>query len=307
MEVLTDSQDRQADWIFTEVRAPRDALLDSVVAITTSAFAAGDLLPGLPAADGALDTGNAILSDLRSGVRLWLARSHDGETLGCVRAIPRPNETWQIRRLVVSIEAQGHGIARGLVRGLERAAMADGIRRLVVWALVERGIPPFYSRLGYRTTGHFGSPDKPLSEAIMEVRLAGPRPVLAYPWETEPLLPGRGVAVCWFGSGRQTVAVTTDLAPDPGDVVRGCRQLAAQRFGLSEFLGCDCWVGCRPEDSHRLAEVLASRADAGAAPVLLFRRPATAVREFTMPRALEPMLLAFCRTPLPPELRGHQA
>jgi hypothetical protein len=133
-----------------------------------------------------------------------------------VRAIPRSDRLWQIRRLAVRADAQGFGLGRRLVRGLEHAARAEAVGALVVWALVERGIAPFYSLLGYRTTGHFGSEDKPLSEAVMELDLAAPAQALEYPWGTEPagVGPDSGMAVSWFAAGEDTVAVLGALEPD---------------------------------------------------------------------------------------------
>ena len=296
---------RQGRLRVAEAVSPDPAHLADLVPIIRTSFAAGDLLPGLPAADGASDTVESILADLEGGVRLWVAHA-DGYPVGCVRAIPRSDSIWQIRRLAVSIPAQELGIGRMLVRELEAAARAEGMSRLVVWALVERGIAPFYARLGYRTTGHFGSPDKLLSEAIMEVDLDGPRPLLSYPWGSEPRTIFPGMLISWFAGENRTVAVVGDLAGDVRAVIAEQSELACRLAGTVRFVGGDGWSDCSPAGKAALHAQMARRADAAEGPALLFRRTCTAVVEFTMPRAVEPRLLALWRMPLPPELRCVQ-
>lgn len=288
-----------------EAVSPRPAQLAELVPIIRTSFAAGDLLPGLPAADGTSDTVESILADLGDGVRLWVAYA-DGCPVGCVRAIPRPDGIWQIRRLAVSIPAQGRGIGRMLVRELEASARTEGMSKLVVWALVERGIASFYARLGYRTTGHFGSPDKLLSEAIMEVDLDGPRPLLSYPWGSEPRTSSPGMLISWFAGQKRTVAVVGDLTGDVRAVIAGQNELACRLAGSVRFVGGDGWSDCSPAEKAALRAQLARRADATEGPAFLFWRTCTAVVEFTMPRAVEPRLLALWRIPLPPELRWAQ-
>jgi GNAT superfamily N-acetyltransferase len=287
----------------TEVRAPDQVLLAELASITRESFAGGDMLPGLPAADGASDSAGSIQDELESGIRMWMVHTGDERPVGCVRAIPRSDRLWQIRRLAVRADAQGFGLGRRLVRGLEHAARAEAVGALVVWALVERGIAPFYSLLGYRTTGHFGSEDKPLSEAVMELDLAAPAPALEYPWGTEPagVGPDSGMAVSWFAAGEDTVAVLGALEPDNRSVVTEHHREAARlvgAVGAARFIGGDGWAGCGQEEADALRAELASRADHRDGAALLFRRHFLTVREFTMPRSVHPKLLALWRMPV---------
>lgn len=293
-----DTGRRPTRWRMSEVWAPDRALLDELATITRDSFGVGDMLPGLPAADGASDTAASIHEELDGGIRMWMVHTGDGRPVGCVRAIPRGDRLWQIRRLAVRVDAQGLGLGRRLIRGLERAARAEGVGALVVWVLVERGIAPFYSRLGYHTTGHFGSPDKPLSEAIMELDLATAGTTLEYPWGTEPHAPDSGLAVSWFASARETVAVLGTLEADARSVVAAHHREAARLIDAARFVGGDGWSGCDGEQAGALRAELASRADHRDGPALLFRRHFLDVREFTMPRSLEPELLALWRMPL---------
>ncbi len=289
---------RPTRWRISEVWAPERALLDELASLTRDSFAGGDMLPGLPAADGASDTAAAIRDELDGSIRMWMVHAGDGRPAGCVRAIPRGDQLWQIRRLAVRVDAQGLGLGRRLIRGLERAARAEGVGVLVVRAMVERGIAPFYSLLGYRTTGHFGSPDEPLSEAVMQLDLATAGTVLEYPWGTEPAGPDSGMAVSWFASGRDTVAVLGTLEADTRSLVAGHRRAAAQLGDAARFIGGDGWPGCDREQAGALRAELASRANYRDGPVLLMRRHFLDVREFTMPRSVEPRLLALWRMPL---------
>jgi GNAT superfamily N-acetyltransferase len=299
---MSRETDPRPRWRMTEVRAPDRALLADLASLTRDSFAGGDMLPGLPAADGASDSAGSIQDELDRGIRMWMVHTGDARPVGCVRAIPRSDRLWQIRRLAVRADAQGFGLGRRLVRGLEHAARAEAVGALVVWALVERGIAPFYSLLGYRTTGHFGSEDKPLSEAIMELDLAAAAPALEYPWGTEPAGPGSscdsGMAVSWFAAGEDTVAVLGALEPDNRSVVTEHHREAARLIGAARFIGGDGWAGCGREDADALRAELASRADSREGAALLFRRHFLAVREFTMPRSVHPELLALWRMPV---------
>jgi predicted N-acetyltransferase YhbS len=284
-------------WRVDEVAGTDRALLAALAAITRDAFVVGDLYPGLPAADGASDTAESLIADISAGIRLWLAKAGDGTIVGCVRAIPRSGSIWQIRRLAVVPGLQGRGVARRLVTALESAARAEGVTKVVVWALVERGIPPLYSHFGYRTTGHFASPDKPLSEAIMEVRLGAPRAALRYPWGTEPWLAGDGAIVSWFSFSAGTAAVLGSLRSDARAVVRAHAEQARERVGPVTFIGGDGWLdgGARAPDV--LCEQLSPQADSASGPVLTFARACDQVKEFTIPRQREPRLLALWRVP----------
>lgn len=285
----------------TEVRTPDQVLLADLASLTRESFAGGDMLPGLPAADGASDSAGSIQDELERGIRIWMVHTGDERPVGCVRAIPRGDRLWQIRRLAVRADAQGFGLGRRLVRGLEHAARAEAVGALVVWALVERGIAPFYSLLGYRTAGHFGSEDKPLSEAIMELDLAAPAPALEYPWGTEPAGPDSGMAVSWFAAGEDTVAVLGALEPDNRSVVTQHHREAARLVGpdsTARFLGGDGWAGCGQEEADTLRAEIAARADHRDGAALLFRRHFLTVREFTMPRSVHPELLALWRMPV---------
>lgn len=291
---------RAAGWRTEEVAGADGVLLAELAAITRDAFVRGDLYPGLPAADGASDTAESLTADVSAGIRLWLARAGDGAIVGCVRAIPRSGSIWQIRRLAVLPSTQGRGVARSLIVALESAARAEGVVQVVVWALVERGIPPLYSRFGYRTTGHFASPDKPLSEAIMEVRLGGSRTALDYPWGTEPWLAGNGAVVSWFAFAGGTAAVLGTLRSDAQAVVRAHAAKAAEQVGPQlRFIGGDGWLDGGAQAASLLREQLAPLADDASGPVLTFARPCDQVTEFTIPRHREPRLLALWRVPSP--------
>jgi len=287
-----------------EVRRPGRALTDELARMTAAAFATGDAFAGLPAADGASETAASLLADLDEGVRLWVVRDAQGSPAGCVRAAQLSSSRWEVRRLAVGVGRQQEGFGRELMQGLEHTARVAGVRTLVACALVERGVPPFYSSLGYRTVDHVPSPGKPLSEAVMEKELSNRDSFLRYPWESESAALAEGVIVSWFGSARCTIAVIGRLVGPPRAVVRAHHDLAAHLGGQVRFLGADGWLGCTVADASGLHSDLVDRADSAHGAVQIFRRPCTAVTEFIMPRTVDPRLLALWRLPLRPWCTG---
>lgn len=253
----------------TAVDSLSDELAGTISRITSAAYAAGDLVPGLPTADGVFSTPELIRADLAAGLRLWVATA-DGEVVGAVRAAV--GETWEVRRLAVAPRVRRAGAGRALLRTLERAARAEGARGVVLDAVVERGNPAFYTRVGYRTVRHFAAADKPLSEVRMLRDLADSLP---YPEAGDV---AEGVVVTWWDTGSGTAASVTLGTP-------------SHRAGL---LGVDLWPGAGPEELVAVREHLAARAGSRD---LRFDRPAREIPAFAMPRAAHPELLAWWRLP----------
>jgi predicted N-acetyltransferase YhbS len=283
--------------IVEEIRLGTTRSLDDLVALICTAFARGDMLPGLPPADGASDSVPAVVADLHAGVRLWAAYTAGGDPLGCVRVVPVDRDTWQLRRLAVSTDRQRGGVGRLLIDGVAHAARVEGIPRLLVWAVVERGVPPYYSALGWLTRGHEPNPDKPLSEAVMDWRPDQPKTPLAYPWGSERA-GFSGVLVSWFTGRSGTIAVLGSATGDAEAQVRSVHQGLIQRYGEMRFVGGDGWRNAGPGELAVIADRLGATADVVDGPVLLFSAPCEQVPAFTTPRRIEPDLLALWRVPL---------
>ncbi|GAA3463936.1 GNAT family N-acetyltransferase [Saccharothrix longispora] len=191
----------------TITRSPSvtDDLVRDVAALTRAAYAAGDLVPGLPVADGAREVEADVRADLDAGHLLWTA-TVAGRPAGSVRALPGAR-AWSVRRLAVSPDHRHLGLGRLLLRAVEAAAAEAGAARVTLDAVVERGNPAFYARAGYLTTRHFAAPDKPLSEVTMERALDEPPPPPEHPDPTDLATSPPGVVRSWWSVGGHAVRV----------------------------------------------------------------------------------------------------
>ncbi|MEV4603161.1 GNAT family N-acetyltransferase [Amycolatopsis sp. NPDC049253] len=255
------------------------AFAEEIAATTRVAYAAGDAVPGLPVADGARETGAAVLADLAAGTRLWVA-TVDGRCAGSVRAATAP-DVWEVRRLAVAPWTRGTGLARALVAALESGAARAGAA-VELNAVVERGTPAFYGKTGYRTLYHFGAADKPLSE----VRMRRDPALAPRPW-TDPLAGDAsevtaGVVVTWWSFGG-----TTTCRVSHGTVAGAAAHSPAAG---ARFLGADHWPGATAEDLEAVRETHGG-AIAG------HDRPAALVPAYALPRSVHKGLLAWWRAP----------
>jgi predicted N-acetyltransferase YhbS len=258
------------------------ARAEAVSEIIRESYSAGDLVPGLPPADGCRADVAELFGDLAAGQVLWVAES-GGRVVGTVRAIRDPTHGWEVRRLAVASWARQGGIARALLRGLEAEARSHGATRVALDAVVERGNPAFYARLGYRTERHFPAADKLLSEVRMwrDPREA-PVPVRHDVPSAEP-----GLLVEWLATPIGTVCRPELTARRRGGPVGYDRQ----------SLGVDFWAGAgRPELSTAWT-ALARRANRAGPGGLYFRCPANEIAAFGQPRQVHGDLLAWWRSP----------
>ncbi len=272
-------------------------LAGQVAAVTRASFVGSDPLPGLPPPDGAVEPADAVIADLEAGAGLWIARDADGELVGSIRAMPKGPHAWEVRRLGVSPQALGTGLARRLIRAMESDVAAAGADRVVLDAVVERGNPPVYARLGYRTVRYLPNPDKPLSEVTMERPLADPPERVGHPHPTGTLAEGTAL-VDWFTTGDGTAAavLTTHRGPDE---FAGLPDRRA-RAGGALHIGTDAWVdGSEVRDGWR--EMLATHADTVErdsvhGDLLIFGRAPAVIAPCLMPRTLADDVLALCRS-----------
>ncbi|MFE5810333.1 GNAT family N-acetyltransferase [Streptomyces sp. NPDC056491] len=280
-------------------------LAERIAEVTRASFADADPLPGLPRPDGAFENAEDVRADLAGGAGLWIARNADGRLVGSIRAIPKGPTTWGVGRLGVSPEALGTGLARRLVRALETdvAATADA-DRVVLNAVVERGNPPVYARLGYRTVRYLPNPDKPLSEVTMERLLDGPPEPAAHPYPTGTLPTGTAL-VDWFATGDGRVAAVLTTHRDRAvDEFAGLADRAMRAGGTTLHLGTDAWVtstGVDRSAADRWRELLSGHADSvDVDPVrgdlLTFGRTPAEIAPYLMPRTLVEPALALCRS-----------
>ena len=264
----------------TELTGCDDALAAQLAAVTAAAFRYGDLAARLPVADGAGETASSVRADLDRGRRMWLARI-DGVLAGTVRASAPTADTWQIHRLAVAPGLRRSGVARALVRQLEQAARTSGASQVRLNAVVERGHPAVYARLGYRTTCHFTAPDKLLSEVGMVRDITEPAGPVTYPDDGEP---PQGLTVLW-----RAVPGGTECAV----------AVAGSGLARERMLGLDCWPDALLGAGQAVEQVCSALGShVGGRPVR-HATPALEIGEYVQPRLVHPGLLAWWRQPAP--------
>jgi GNAT superfamily N-acetyltransferase len=270
-------------------------LAAEIAAVTRAGYLAGDLVPGLPPADGSRETGARVQADLAAGRLLWLATAGDA-CVGSVRASPLGRQAWEVHRLSVAPQARGAGLGLRLLRAVESAAVAAGMLRVELNAVVERGTPAFYAAAGYRVTRHFPAPDKALSEVRMQ-RCPGRDPQRrGYPAGSDDGLPA-GLLVTWWAVPGGTACLLGQVGTAAPAALHRHRQLVASSHGvLPELLGADCWAGAPERAAGRLRAVLGAPATGHGAPeILSFGRAAVTIPAFAQPRRIQPELLAWWR------------
>ncbi|HEY0065488.1 MAG TPA: GNAT family N-acetyltransferase, partial [Telluria sp.] len=105
-----------------------------------------------------------IASLLDPSVMFAVVRDGAGTALGCGAIVIKP-EYGEIKRMFVSPQARGKGVARRLIETLETKAAEQGCQRF----MLETGPTMtaalmLYERLGYQRRGAFGDyPEDPLS------------------------------------------------------------------------------------------------------------------------------------------------
>lgn len=321
-----------------------------VARITRAAFSApGRAAAGLPPPSGAEESPENVLGDLSKGASVWIARLPSGEAIGTVRIVPAGDGVWELKRLGVVPSFRGQGIARRLVESVEGEAARAGVRRVRLYCVVERLLPPYYAQLGYRIVERRAHADKPLTVVTMERDPAAPRRAYPSAWEAEQSLPSSGVYAIWLwlseearlpvprpggsvlrrGLYAYVGSAQRNLAARLARHVRGARTVRWHVDDLrrrAEVVGVDVWPGAPREQECRMAAALAGYAQtlngqparAGRAEVESLARPRRfgasdcecpghlvyfgphpeQVEPFSMPRRLEPGLLAVMRLPM---------
>ena len=86
------------------------------------------------------------------GSKFAVALDADGAFLGSARLLPAAGEVErQVRQVVVAPEAQGRGVGRSLMAGIERVAIEEGAREL--WLNARRTAYGFYAATGWEYAG----------------------------------------------------------------------------------------------------------------------------------------------------------
>jgi GNAT superfamily N-acetyltransferase len=263
-----------------EITQPMDrALASEIAALVRKAHAATPSSPGLPVADGAAETTADVLA---AGGRFWQVRV--GAELIATLRVHAKADAWAVSRVAVTPAWQRRGIMRSLLDSVESTAITEGVGRIELEAVVERGLSPLYARLGFVTVDRRPAPDKPLTEVLM-ARVPG----TDRRHEPDGVPPvGTGLVLTWFATGDGTVVVPRfgDLrAPEPGAPERRARTI-----------GVDVWPAAHAEDRTTVLSVI-EQDGVRHLPYGGFhwrRRPVDVVG-YRMPRLIAPALLALWR------------
>ncbi|MGW5876134.1 GNAT family N-acetyltransferase [Nocardiopsis terrae] len=273
--------------VVTEIRDLTGTEAGEVSELTRAAYESGDLVPGLPTADGAVAGPEEVRGDLSGGARLWVASTEQGP-VGAVRAVPADDGAWEVRRLAVAPWYRRGGTAKLLLRRLEEAAFTAGADRVVLDAVVERGNPAFYARVGYTAVTHFGAEDKPLSEVRMERRPGAAE-------HGRPAVPGvPGTAVLWWSVAGGTLCEVLPVQGVPGP---GAAPRAPFGAGDAILVGADLRPGTAGSGRDQVRDALSEGAARQDGDALAFDSPVHGLSAFRQPRLFHPELLAWWRAP----------
>lgn len=150
----------------------REILLDAVA----GGFSIG-FLSDLDA-DGADRFWRALLDDLGSHRRIWVARLDD-RIVGTVQfercTKPNGRHRAEVQKLLVHSTMRGRGVARRLMDTLESAARDEGLRLLFLDTFEHSSAERFYTHLGWQRAGvipdYAAAPDGTLGATVLFYRL----------------------------------------------------------------------------------------------------------------------------------------
>ncbi len=155
---------------------PSEILAAQVAELTRIAYVDSDPLPGLPPPDGASEDAAGVAAFADRGGRVWVARDAAGEVAGALRTGRCDDGALFVSRVAVAPAWRKAGVGRWLLAAVEAGAAAGDEPVIRLDAVVERCVPPYYARLGYRVTEHhLAQDDKLLTEVAMERDPRAPR------------------------------------------------------------------------------------------------------------------------------------
>jgi len=253
---------------------------ERVAKLTRAGYAGSDPLPGLPVPDGATETPDAVLGFLNGGGRIWAASAHD-DLVGVLRTTGSSDGSWWMSRVAVTPEWRRGGVAGWLLVAVEALAAAAGTPTVRLDAVIERCVPSFYARLGYRVVEHHAAPDdKLLTEVTMERDPAAPRrPVpanlLAFPGAAT------AGAICWFITAEGMAAVACPGRDEVAAAIADCALELADDDAL--LAGVDVWRGAQA-DLDAVVRRLSGAQPGARAAVVRYRGDRGSVPHHLMPR-----------------------
>lgn len=258
------------------------------------------LMVGLPPPDGAFTTTSQAVAHLDSGG--LIATMNDAGQLMGGAFLRRQAEGWLISRLAVARQFQGLGNAGRLLDLVARWAAGQRGERLILNAVVERFLPPVYTRYGFLAVDVCAAEDKLLTEVTMHRSLTpverngiGELPLWPSAQPPRPttlwLEDAEGLSVCFFD---EPVVMRDALSQVRSAWYARVTDRGRRRHGL-KLIGADVWTGRRTPKN--IWSVLHSQFSIPECTTPCFCRVA-ATHPLSMPRALHRDLWAAIRLPL---------
>jgi GNAT superfamily N-acetyltransferase len=272
----------------------------SIADLVRTAYAGSDPLPGLPAPDGAREDGASVARFLEGGGTVWMARDAVGDLVGAARVQRAGDDGWFVSRICVAPGQRGHGVGRRLLEWIEAQAECRGVRAILLDAVIERCVPPYYARLGYRVVSHhLAQDDKLLTEVLMEREPHTRR--LPQPGFADDCGEAAAAALYWFLDGARLTAVAV---PEPGSLTAALARAERSLPAGARLAGFDLWRGAPEEFRGMLGRIPGARAGIGPH-VLHFDGGRAGVATHLMPRAHHRDLWAALRLYPGAETRTH--
>jgi ribosomal protein S18 acetylase RimI-like enzyme len=218
-------------------RAP----VGQVAELTRAAYAESDPLPGLPPPDGKTEDVRSVAAFVNDGGNVWMARDPGGDVVGALRTGRCADGALFVSRVAVSPAWRQLGVGRWLLAAVEERSAAEGTATIRLDAVIERCVPAYYARLGYRVTEHhLAEDDKLLTEVAMERDPRVPRRrELPYPLaRVDANVTG---TLCWFLSAGGLVAVSRDGTHSVASALTHGLRILGDPAAL--VAGVDVWRG----------------------------------------------------------------
>jgi N-acetylglutamate synthase-like GNAT family acetyltransferase len=125
------------------VRTASEADVDAIHRLVSDHMTEGRLLP-------------RSRDEIAARVNRFIVALDNGRVVGCADLAPLSRRVAEVRSLVVAGSARACGIGRGLVRELERRALASGFESLTAFTHT----PGYFVQLGFSIVPHTWVPEK---------------------------------------------------------------------------------------------------------------------------------------------------
>lgn len=209
--------------------------------LTRSAYTDSDPLPGLPAPDGMVESARSLARFVSDGGGVWIVQERGGALVGALRTGRCDDGAFFVSRVAVAPACRKLGVGRWLLAAVEDRLATDGVGTIRLDAVIERCVPPYYARLGYRVAEHhLAEDDKLLTEVAMERDPRGAR-IRQSPFPLARIDADVTGTLCWFLSAGGLAAVSRNGRHTVASAVAHGLSVLGDHAAL--LAGVDVWRG----------------------------------------------------------------